>query len=109
MGKAKEKQKTSIRKGEKKMPKIRESGLTRANKEIRATLKNLIVRRDYNTLSEFKRRVKYPMNYPPLRTRIATPAFFRLDELLMFVTALQMPAEEFGEMCKNAYAEFKKV
>lgn len=39
---------------------------------------------------------------------ISKPTTFRFDELLLFVTALQMPAEDFGEMCKNAYAEFKK-
>ena len=85
------------------MPKIRESGLTRANKEPYATLNSLMIKKDYS------RRVHYSLNYQPLRMRISKPTTFRFDELLLFVTTLQMPAEDFGEMCKNAYAEFKKL
>lgn len=91
------------------MPKIRESGLTRANKELYATLKSLMIKKDYNTIKDFSRRVHYSLNYQLLRMRISKPTTFRFDELLLFVTALQMPAEDFGEMCKNAYAEFKKL
>lgn len=91
------------------MPKIRESGLTRANKELYATLKSLMIKKDYNTIKDFSRRVHYSLNHQPLRMRISKPTTFRFDELLLFVTALQMPAEDFGEMCKDAYAEFKKL
>lgn len=91
------------------MGRVRENGFTRASTEIYATLKNLMIRRGYGTVKDFIRRVKYPLNYQPLRTRVAKPLNFKLDEIFMFASSLQMPAEDFGEMCKNAYAEFKKV
>ena len=46
-----------------------------------------------------------------LKDRIFVPDYDShtkmLDELLQISLSLRMPAEDFGEMCRKAYAEFK--
>ena len=91
------------------MAKLRKNGFERSRTELDAVLTSFMMRRGYDTVMDFSRRVSFPLNYIPLLNRLRTPTSFKIDELFMFANALQIPAEDFGEMCKNAYSEFKKV
>ena len=89
------------------MPRLKMSPNERAGIEVRNCIKSVAEKRGYRNARQIAESCAVNMGYQSFARRLASPVSMKFEELLQSSLSLRMQAEDFGEMCRKAYAEFK--